>query len=104
MISSRGFLNVNFSKEVTHINNTLKNCAFRISFEQSRVAIKQTYNIFYALEVEPTEELAMWQVHWLPGLTEFLLLSVVLIRLNSSLNQRELESSKTLATSCREIA
>lgn len=103
MISSRGFIKVNFSKEVTH-NNTFKSPAFRISFEQSRVAIKQTYNIFYAFEVEPTEELAIWQVCWLPGLTEFLLLSVVLVRLNSFLKQRELESSKTLATSCREVA
>lgn len=48
-------------------------------------------------------ELAMWQFPWLPGLTECLLLSVVLGRLHSSLMQRELGSSKTLATSCGEV-
>lgn len=95
MIYSRGFIKVNFSKEVTHINNIFKSPAFRISFEQSRVAIKQTYNIFYAL---PMGELAMWQVLGYQDL-----LSVVLGRLNSSLKQRELESSKTLATSCGEV-
>lgn len=68
MIYSRDFIKVNFSKEVTHINNIFKSPAFRISFEQSRVAIKQTYNIFYALEVVPMGEPTMWQVPWLPGL------------------------------------
>ena len=58
-------------KEVSGTNNTFKNLAFRIAFKQNTGAVKQSYVIFSVLQkMVPTEELAVWQSHWRPGLMD----------------------------------